>query len=113
MDFMRPGFLCVFSGPPYKDTFDTHTPHPLPGAPCTIRTCFISFLSFSTYLSWGSDLGFIYIYMTRFICYPPTQKHDMLILIRSHWARLVHDLLAAMNMVMVDLVVPLFSLSIL
>ena len=68
---------------------------------------------FLTYLSWGSDLGFTYIYMTRFIFYPQTQKHDMSTLIRSHWARLVHDLLAAMNMVMVDLVVPLFSLSIL
>lgn len=29
----------------------------------------------------------------------PTEKHGILILIRSHWARLVQGLLAAMNMV--------------
>lgn len=42
----------------------------------------------------------LHVYLYGSIYFPsPTQKHDMLILIRSHWARLVQGLLAAMNMV--------------
>lgn len=49
----------------------------------------------------------VYLYGTIYFL-SLTQKHHMLILIRSHWARLVQGLLAAMNMV-IDLVDPLFS----
>lgn len=47
----------------------------------------------------GNQPG-LYAYIYSSIYFPsPSQKHDMLILTRSHWAHPVQGLLAAMNMV--------------
>lgn len=96
MDLLRPGFL-----PPllafFPRTFDTQT---LSRAHHVPSYGLVSFSSvFLSLPSMGNRSG-LHSYFHGSIYSPSsTKKHDILILIRYHWARLVQGHLAAMNMV--------------
>jgi hypothetical protein len=84
---MRPGYLRFFRSS-IRTLFDTHTP-------LLTRALNVPSYGLVLYPSClfppalhGNRSGSVYIYMARSIlCLP--KKHDILILIRSHWARLV------------------------